>query len=51
MGSIYLAKGRNSLKYDREVMKIEEVISYMGGLLSALVALLFMLNSYTDTAF
>jgi hypothetical protein len=47
---IYLAKSANSLLYTREVQKISAVFSYIGGLVGAVTALLFIVKSYTDSS-
>jgi len=36
--------------YDREVLKISTVISYIGGLIGAIAAVLFMFKAYTDSS-
>lgn len=43
-------KSENSLKYNRQFLKISTVISYMGGLIGAVIAVLFFLKIYTDNA-
>ena len=47
---LVVSKSGRSLIYNREVLKISTVISYMGGLVGAVVALLFIVKSYTDTS-
>jgi hypothetical protein len=47
---IFLAKSANSLVYTREVQKISAVFSYIGGLVGAITALLFLVKSYTDSS-
>lgn len=47
---IYLAKSDNSLKYNRQVQKISAVFSYIGGLIGAITAILFLIKAYTDTS-
>jgi hypothetical protein len=46
--SIYLAKSKDSLVYTRQVQKISAVFSYIGGLVGAITAVLFLIKSYTD---
>ena len=48
--AVYLAKSDNSLVYNRQVQKISTVISYIGGLVGAVTALLFLIKSYTDNS-
>lgn len=47
---MYLAKSENSLVYSRQVQKISAVFSYIGGLVGAVTALLFLVKSYTDSS-
>ena len=47
---LVVRKSGRSLIYNREVLKISTVISYMGGLVGAVAALLFIVKSYTDTS-
>jgi hypothetical protein len=47
---IYLAKSVNSLIYTRSVQKVSAVLSYIGGLVGAITAVLFLIKSYTDTS-
>lgn len=49
--SFYFAKGDVSTSYNREVQKISSVFSFMGGLIGAIVASLFMINSFTDYSY
>lgn len=37
--------------YTRNVRKISNVLSFIGGIISALLAVLFIMNSYTTFAF
>lgn len=46
--SVYLAKSVNSLLYTRQVQKISAVFSYIGGLVGAITAVLFLIKMYTD---
>lgn len=48
--NFYFSKSSNSLKYQREVQKISAVFSYIGGLIGALTAVLFLMKTYTDTS-
>ncbi len=48
--AIFLQKSANSLVYTREVQKISAVFSYIGGLVGAITALLFLVKSYTDSS-
>ena len=46
-----IAKSPNSIFISREVQKISTVFSFMGGLIGAIMAGLFIINSYTSFAF
>lgn len=46
-----IAKSPNSIFISREVQKLSTVFSFMGGLIGALMAGLFIINSYTSFAF
>lgn len=46
-----VAKSPKSITYTREVQKISTVFSFIGGLIGALMAGLFIINSYTSFAF
>jgi predicted membrane protein len=46
-----IAKSSNSFIYTRQVQKISTVFSFIGGLIGALMAGLFFINSYTSFAF
>jgi hypothetical protein len=48
LASIYFAKSSNSLVYNRQVQKISAVFSYIGGLIGAITAVLFLIKAYTD---
>jgi hypothetical protein len=43
-------KSHSSLVYTREVQKISVVFSYIGGLVGAITAFLFLVKSYTDSS-
>jgi hypothetical protein len=45
---VYLTKSPHSYKYKREVQKLSAVLSYIGGLVGAVSALLFIIKIYTD---
>lgn len=47
----YIAKGSRSLVYEREVQKISAVFSFMGGLIGAIMAVMFIVNSYTSFSY
>jgi hypothetical protein len=47
---VALAKSLNSIVYNRQVQKISAVFSYIGGLVGAITALLFLVKSYTDSS-
>ena len=49
--SIAFAKSTSSLTYEREVQKISSVFSFIGGLIGAFSAALFVIKLYTDTSF
>lgn len=46
-----LAKSSNSIVYNREVQKISSVFSFMGGMIGAVSAVLFVIKVYTSVAF
>lgn len=46
-----LAKSPSSLTYTRQVQKISVVFSFIGGLVGALLAGLFIINQYTSFSF
>jgi len=46
----FMRKG-NSLIYYRAVQKISTVISYIGGVVGAITALMFLVKSYTDFSY
>jgi hypothetical protein len=48
--NLYFSKSSNSLNYQRDVQKISAVFSYIGGLVGALTAVLFLMKTYTDTS-
>jgi hypothetical protein len=48
--SVYLAKSENSLMYNRQVQKISAVFSYIGGLVGAITAFLFLIKIYNDSS-
>jgi hypothetical protein len=48
--TLILAKSSNSLVYDRQVQKVAAVFSYVGGLVGAVTAFLFLVKSYTDSS-
>jgi hypothetical protein len=50
LATIYLAKSSISLTYHREVQKVAAVLSYVGGLVGAITAFLFLVRSYTDSS-
>lgn len=49
--SFYIAKSSDSMVYTREVQKISSVFSFMGGLIGAVSAVLFIIHSYTGFSF
>ena len=44
----YVAKATDSRVYTRVVQKVSEVFSFIGGIVGAVSALLFVINKYTD---
>lgn len=50
LARVLLAKSTNTLKYSRQVQKISTVFSYIGGLVGAITAFLFLMKSYTDSS-
>ncbi len=49
--SFYVMKDPSQIVYKREVQKIFVVFSFMGGLIGAVMATLFIMNSYTSFAY
>ena len=49
--SIRINKSSNSIKYNRHVQKISAVFSFVGGMVSAVSAILFVIKSYNSQAF
>jgi hypothetical protein len=43
-----IIKGPRSLSYKRQVQKISTVFSFMGGLIGAVLAVMFIFNAYTS---
>jgi hypothetical protein len=48
---ISIVKSATSIQIKRGVQKISSVLSYIGGFYGALIATLFMIKAYTDSAF
>lgn len=48
---MYINKDARSLIYEREVQKLSTVFSFMGGLIGALMAVMFIINAYTSFSF
>jgi predicted membrane protein len=46
-----MAKSANSLVYNRSVQKISSVFSFMGGMIGAVSAVLFIIKIYTRLSF
>ena len=46
-----LRKDQASITYTSQVQKISEVLSFIGGIIGAILGLLFILNSYTSFSF
>jgi predicted membrane protein len=46
-----VAKSPKSISYARQVQKISSVFSFIGGLIGAILAGLFIINAYTSFAF
>ena len=49
--NFWIAKSTNSYTYKREVQKVSEVLSFIGGIIGAVSAILFIINIYTDFSF
>jgi len=47
----YIIKDQGSIKIKREVQKISAVFSFIGGIIGAVLGLLFIINSYTTFSF
>jgi len=48
---MFLTKSTNSFVYKREVQKISSVFSFMGGMIGAVSAVLFIIKLYTNFSF
>lgn len=48
IGTVLISRSNKSLVYQREVLKISTVISYIGGMIGAIVAILFVVKAYAD---
>lgn len=48
---MFLTKSTNSYVYKREVQKISSVFSFMGGMIGAVSAVLFIIKLYTNFSF
>lgn len=46
-----IVKSSNSIVYNRQVQKISSVFSFMGGMIGAVSAVLFIIKVYTSVAF
>jgi len=46
-----LVKSSQSVTYNRSVQKLSSVLSYMGGMIGAISALLFILKWYTSLSY
>jgi hypothetical protein len=51
LGKIYVMKDGSHSIYTRQVQKIFVVFSFMGGLIGAIMACLFIVNSYTSFSY
>jgi len=49
--TINLVKSSNSIVYNRQVQKVSSVLSFMGGMIGAISALLFVIKMYTSLSF
>ena len=47
----YLAKDQASITYTRAVQKVSAVLSFIGGIIGAVLGLLIILNAYTSFSF
>lgn len=47
----YFAKSPDSIIYNREIQKLSTVISFLGGTIGALSAVLFIIKMYTNFSF
>ena len=50
LSNVFFAKSKNTLTFKREFRKISAVISYIGGLVGAMIIVLFLVKYYTDSA-
>jgi hypothetical protein len=46
-----LKKSKDSYIYTREVQKLSTIFSYIGGVVSSFITVLFLLNKYNSFAF
>lgn len=49
--NIVFQKGPNSITYTRSFQKIDDFLSYVGGLIGLVFALIFIMNSYSESCF
>ena len=49
--SFYLVKDQSSISIRREVQKISTVFSFIGGMIGAIMGLLFIVHNYTSFSF
>lgn len=49
--NFYIAKSADSIVYARSVQKVSSVVSFMGGMIGAVSAVLFIINIYTSFSF
>lgn len=47
--TFFIQKSSNSIVYNRAVQKISAVFSFIGGMIGAVTAALFLINSYTSS--
>lgn len=48
LAKMFILKSPASITYNRQVQKISAVFSYIGGLIGAVLAVMFIVNSYTS---
>ncbi len=48
---IYIQKSSNFIRYERQFNKLDNLFSYIGGLIGAMLALMILMQAYTDAAY
>jgi hypothetical protein len=48
---IYIQKSSNYITYQRQFNKIDNLFSYIGGLIGGIIGLMFIAQNYTDASY